>query len=60
MFYTLYSATCDLFSFLDTEEFCLQLKENLKFFIKLIVKQWTLLLEITFIKKKWSSINFKN
>ena len=35
-----------------TEEFCLQLRENLKFFIKLIVKQWTLLLEITFIKKK--------
>ena len=51
MFYTLYPATCGLFGFLDTEEFCFHLRENLKFFIKLIVKQWTLLLEMTFIKK---------
>ena len=51
MFYTLYPATCGLFSFLDTEEFCFHSRENLKFFIKLIVKQWTLLLEMTFIKK---------
>lgn len=50
-FYTLYSATSGLLSFLDTQEFCFQLRrESLKFLMELIVKKWTPLLEMTFIK----------
>ena len=58
--YILYSATWGLLSFLDIQELCFQLrKEHLQILKELIVKQWTPLLEITFIKDNWSGINQK-